>query len=68
MFTNPVKSSDWGWHNVTISTWSNEHLLTDLKPHTTYKVRLLASNELGRSNPTPEELFTTELEGKYQKN
>lgn len=62
-----VKEESWSAHgrNVSVGQWAATHVLSGLTPHATYVVRLMAHNDLGVSQPSPVQIFTTAEEGQY---
>lgn len=62
-----IGDQSWASHgrNVSVGQWAASHVLTGLTPHLTYAVRLMAHNDLGVSQPSPLQMFTTTEEGKY---
>lgn len=61
-----IGDQSWSSHgrNVSVGQWAASHVLTGLTPHLTYAVRLMAHNDLGVSQPSPLQMFTTTEEGK----
>ena len=60
-----IGDQSWASHgrNVSVGQWAASHVLTGLIPHLTYAVRLMAHNDLGVSQPSPTQMFTTTEEG-----
>lgn len=54
------------WNNISVSSWSTEQRIEQLKPSKRYRVRLRAKNELGTSEPSREVEFATGEEGDYK--
>ncbi|XP_050737575.1 cell adhesion molecule Dscam2-like isoform X3 [Eriocheir sinensis] len=56
-----IGDQSWASHgrNVSVGQWAASHVLTGLTPHLTYAVRLMAHNDLGVSQPSPLQMFTT---------
>ncbi|XP_042230764.1 Down syndrome cell adhesion molecule-like protein Dscam2 isoform X2 [Homarus americanus] len=56
-----AEGESWATHgrNVSVGQWASWHVLTGLTPYHSYALRLMAHNDLGVSQPSSVQVFTT---------